>query len=179
MQARLLPGFLFHDRIRVALPGVLHLGHRARQSLITSQQRAWATVGSSRSALGGRRVVPQRRVWSTVGSPCSAELESSRSDHPAVSNLCRARVISQRGTFAASRSSRSADSRSPRPRHCPEVVAGRLKTKKLQKCRNICFCEAPIVATRQIPQRVSRPNRGIMRKRIDAGRQQRAALFEL
>lgn len=54
-----------------------------------------------------------------------------------------------------------------------------LIAKKLQKCRNICFCEAPIVATRQIPQRVSRPNRGIMRKRIDAGRQQRAALFGL
>lgn len=177
MQARLLPGFLFYDRIRVALPRALRLGHRVRSFLVISQQRAWATVGSSRSALGGRRVVPQRRVWSAVGSPRSAEPEPSRSDHLAVSNLHRARVIPQRRIFAASRSSRSADSRSPRPRRRPEVVAGRLKTKKLQKCRNICFCEAPIVATRQIPQRVSRPNRGIMRKRIDAGRQQRAALF--
>lgn len=121
---------LFYDRIRVALPRALRLSHRVRSFLVISQQRAWATVGSSRSALGGRRVVPQRRVWSAVGSSRNAEPEPSRSDHPAVSNLHRARVIPQRRIFAASRSSRSADSRSPRPRHRPEVVAGRLKTKK-------------------------------------------------
>lgn len=138
MQARLLPGFLFYDRIRVALTRALHLGHRARSFLIVSQQRAWATVGSSLSALGGRRVVPQRRVWSAVGSPCSAELESSRSDHPAVSNLCRARVTPQRKTFAASRSSRSADSRSPCPRHRSEVVAGRLKTENWLRLQLFC-----------------------------------------
>lgn len=158
MQARLLPGFLFYDRIRVALPRALRLGHRVRSFLVISQQRAWATVGSSRSALGGRRVVPQRRVWSAVGSPRSAEPEPSRSDHPAVSNLHRARVIPQRITFAASRSSRSADSRSPRPRHRPEVVAGRLKTKKT--ARIATFLRLRIVM--DSPDRKSRCKRQVI-----------------
>lgn len=140
MQARLLPGFLFYDRIRVALPRVLHLGHRPRSFLVISQQRALATAGSSRSALGGRWAIPQRRVWSAVGSSRSAEPEPPRPDHPAVSNLCRARVIPQRRTFAASRSSRSADSRLPRPRHRSEVVAGRLKTENRLGLQLFCDC---------------------------------------
>ena len=122
MQARLLPGFLFYDRIRVALTRALHLGHRARSFLIVSQQRAWATVGLSRSAefvlrpghpaaprLECRRVIPQRRVWSAVGSSRSAEPEPPLG-HPAAPSPSRpVQIILQRRICIAPGPSRNAE----------------------------------------------------------------------
>ena len=86
--------------------------------------------------------------------------------YSATPNLTRTRTLLRRLTWV------------PLPRHRPEAIARRPKTKKLHKWRDFCFCEAPIVATRQIPQRVSRPNGGSCEKRIDVRRQQQAALFE-
>ena len=107
-----------------------HPVHRARPVWIISKKRTCAAIGSSRSAEPGSRPGHLAdsnlyRVRTIVGSPCGTMPKPS-SIYSATPNLTRTRTLLRRLTWV------------PPPRHRPEAIARRPKTKNRLELQLFC-----------------------------------------
>lgn len=117
-----------------------HPVHRARPVWIISQKRTCVAIGPSRGASDHRRIIRSAepgsrpghladtnldRVRTIVGSPCGTMPKPS-SIYSATPNLTRTRTLLRRLTWV------------PLPRHRPEAIARRPKTKNRLELQLFC-----------------------------------------
>lgn len=129
-----------------------HPVHRARPLWIISQKRTCVAIGPSRGASDHRRIIPQRRTWIAPRSSRRSE-PGSRPDHHRITSRYHAQTVVglPRGTMPKPSSIYSATPNLtrtrtllrrltwvPLPRHRPEAIARRPKTKNRLELQLFC-----------------------------------------
>lgn len=127
MQAGLLPGFLFHGYVRAISPSSPRqtgLDHLVETDLCSYRTIPWR--------LGPPSDHPQRRTWIAPRSSCRSE-PGSRPDHRWITSRYHAQTVVdlfRNAKFDPHSNPLAAPNLgSPPPRHRPEAIARRPKTK--------------------------------------------------
>lgn len=117
-----------------------HPVHRARLVWIISQKRTCVAIRSSRGASGSRRIIPQRRTWVAPRSSRRSEL-GSRSDHRWITSRYHVQTVVdsfRNAKFDPHSNPLAAPNLGSPPRHRPEAIARRPKTKNRLELQLLC-----------------------------------------
>ena len=117
-----------------------HPVHRARPVWIISQKRTCVAIRSFRGASGSRRIIPQRRTWIAPRSSRRFELVS-RPYHRRITLRYHAQTVVdlfRNAKFDPHSNPLAAPNLGSPPRHRPEAIARRLKTKNRLELQLFC-----------------------------------------
>lgn len=117
-----------------------HPVHRARPLWIISQKRTCVAIRSFRGASGSRRIIPQRRTWVTPRSSRRSE-PGSRPDHRRITSRYHAQTVVdlfRNAKFDSHSNPLARLTWVPLPRHRPEAIARRPKTKNRLELQLFC-----------------------------------------